>query len=117
LGQEATLERWRELLLEGAQKLGRDWSCASKYKIYMAKAGFTDIQEVTAKWPINTWPRDPKLKELGRWFNANLAAGIEGFSMKTLIESKLKTRKEVEVLLTGVRDDLMNRNIHAYMNV
>jgi hypothetical protein len=42
-------------------------------------------------------------------------AQMWAFSMKTLTKSELMTREEVEVLLIGVRGDLGNRNIRAYM--
>ena len=32
-------------------------------------------------WPIGPWPKDPHLKELGRWGERNWADGMEGWVM------------------------------------
>lgn len=33
----------------------------------LRSAGFVDITTRTEIWPIGTWPKDQKLKEIGRW--------------------------------------------------
>lgn len=63
------LQRWTNLTLEGAAKMGLDWYKAAKYKAWLEEAGFVDVQEMHFAWPINTWPKNPHLKRLGIWMN------------------------------------------------
>ena len=48
---------FRRLILEGAQKLGRDFTHAPKYKDYFAPAWFVGIVEEEFQWLFNTWPK------------------------------------------------------------
>jgi hypothetical protein len=54
-------------------------------------------------------------KNLGMWCNADLNEGLQGFSMLVLTKAMGMTKEEVEMLLVDVRNDLNDRNIHAYM--
>jgi hypothetical protein len=35
----------------------------------MIAAGFTNVVETKYFWPLNKWPKDKKLKELGMYFD------------------------------------------------
>lgn len=53
-------------MVEGAAKAGRRMNAASYYKEYMIAAGFTNVVETTYYWPNNSWPKDKKLKKIGK---------------------------------------------------
>jgi hypothetical protein len=59
-------EKWQNLALEASQKLGCPVDIALKCKAAMQDVGFEDVTEVIYKWPINKWPADPKMKEIGK---------------------------------------------------
>jgi hypothetical protein len=63
------IQRWVNLTLEGAARLGMDWHKVGKYKEWLEEAGFVDVQEVPLVWPSNTWPRSRHHKQLGIWMN------------------------------------------------
>ena len=50
-----------------AERAGRPLTVARGIGERMRKAGFVDVQEQTGIWPIGTWPKQPELKEIGRW--------------------------------------------------
>lgn len=54
------------LVEEGFQKFGRRLDCARSYKEQMIAAGFENVVQTNYIWPANTWPKDKKLKEIGR---------------------------------------------------
>lgn len=60
------MKKWADLVLEGTVKFGRDCDAAKNYSAWLAEAGFTDVVELRYKWPQNRWPKDRKLKELGK---------------------------------------------------
>jgi hypothetical protein len=59
-------EKWQNLALEASQKLGCPVDIALRCKAAMQDVGFGDVTEVIYKWPINKWPADPKMKEIGK---------------------------------------------------
>lgn len=60
-------KRWGSLVVEGAAKLGLVLNSAVLYKAQLSAAGFEDVREFVYYWPMNRWPRDPRMKELGVW--------------------------------------------------
>ena len=36
------------------------------HKQRLIDAGFVNIVEKNFKWPMNSWPKDPKMKDLGK---------------------------------------------------
>ena len=109
--------RWQEVLLEATIKLGRPVNIPSKYKQWMGEAGLTNVSEVIYKWPMNTWPKSQKYKDLGSWQLANVLEGVEGFTLGLFTRVLGWSKEEVEALLVDVRKDLHNKNIHAYWNM
>jgi hypothetical protein len=89
--------------------LERPW----EYRQWMEEAGIVNVKEYVYRFPINAWPKDPKLKDLGLWEMANMLEGIEGFSLVFFTEVLGWSRKELEVLLANVWKDVTNRKIHA----
>jgi SAM-dependent methyltransferase len=109
------LEYWNNLVISKAKELGKDWTCASQHVENMRKIGFIDVEKTDRKWPINGWPPEKELKEVGICCLQILLDGIEAFSMEVLVESGMMSEEEVQVLLTGVRKDLKDTRIHAYV--
>jgi hypothetical protein len=51
---------------DAATKAGFPLDAISHVPQMMKNAGFIDIVATPVKWPINSWPKDQKHKELGR---------------------------------------------------
>ena len=66
LSEDSALLRWTRLLRESSTKLGAGLDSAEKYKQQLIDAGFVNVVQKEFKWPMNTWPKDPKHKELGK---------------------------------------------------
>ncbi|KAL5414849.1 hypothetical protein PMIN06_005590 [Paraphaeosphaeria minitans] len=69
------------ILSIGEEKTGQRFDAISHMGTWMRAAGFVDVVEQHFVWPIGPWPKDPKLKELGRWGERNWADGLEGWVM------------------------------------
>ncbi len=109
------LRRWSDLMIEGAMKLGRDFTHAPKYKRYFEEIGFEDVTEKTFEWPFNTWPKGDYYKSLGRWYNEDMHIGLEGMAMATLTRAYGWSKEQVVESVAKVRKDLDDRRIHAYL--
>ncbi|KAM4064967.1 hypothetical protein HRG_004685 [Hirsutella rhossiliensis] len=81
------------------------------------QAGFVDIHQRIFKIPTNGWPKDERLKELGRAWESNFLQGMSGFSLQLLNKTYNRTPEEIEVSLVEIRREICNPRIHAYMPV
>ncbi|RMY81185.1 hypothetical protein D0864_08380 [Hortaea werneckii] len=110
------LHRWGQLLCEASMKLGRPLGsdCSDYYVQWMQDAGFVDVQVRMFMWPSCGWPKDPYMKEIGRWNQVNILDGLEGFCLALLTRGLGWKKEEVDVLVAKVSNDLRNRKIHAY---
>jgi len=71
LTEDSAVYRWNKLLTEAAAKANRRLDEGRNHKQNLIDAGFQNVTETRYKWPINTWPKDPKFKDLGTsdlWF-------------------------------------------------
>lgn len=110
------LLRWGELLCEAGRKLGRPLGseASDHYLPMMKEAGFVDIEQRMFMWPTNSWPKDPYMKELGRWNQINILDGLEGFCLALLTRGLGWRKEEVDVFVAKVSRELRDRKIHAY---
>ncbi len=54
-----------QLFQEAVKKTGKNTNVGKEYKNQMIAAGYENVVEKVHIWPINRWPKDKKLKELG----------------------------------------------------
>lgn len=80
----------------------------------MEEAGFADVQERQFRLPMNTWPKDRDLKEIGRYQCIQYQEALSPYALGLLVEVLGWSRAELEVFLVGVRENLKDRRIHAY---
>ncbi|KAH6639667.1 S-adenosyl-L-methionine-dependent methyltransferase [Boeremia exigua] len=73
----------QSVLNVGAQKTGMPFDVVDTMHQTLSSPdlGFVDVQVQTFIWPIGPWPKDPYLKDLGRWGERNWCDGIEGWVM------------------------------------
>jgi hypothetical protein len=65
LKEDSALLRWNQLLVQASDKLGPSLESAHHYESQLKEAGFEDVTKIEFKWPLNSWPRDARYKELG----------------------------------------------------
>ena len=108
--------KWGELLCEAGRKTGRlmGSDICDQYENMMREAGFVDVQQRMFMWPTNGWPKDPFMKELGRWNQINCLEGLEGFCLALFTRALGWKKEEVDVFVALVAKDFKDRKIHAY---
>ncbi|KAF1810036.1 S-adenosyl-L-methionine-dependent methyltransferase [Eremomyces bilateralis CBS 781.70] len=111
---DSALLRCFNLLVEASKKIGQPADSPKNYEPAMRKRGFVNVEKHVHKWATNTWPTDPKEKEIGKWTKENLFQGIQGFALALLTRVLGWGEDEVEVLLMDVRNEIKNTEIHAY---
>lgn len=102
---------------QACKKLGRALDSAEDNDSKLTEAGFVNVTKSIYKWPINTWPKDPKFKEIGAWNIENVVGGLSGLSMLLFTRVLGWTVEELEVFLVEVRKDMKNPAIHGYWKI
>ncbi|KAK4208054.1 S-adenosyl-L-methionine-dependent methyltransferase [Rhypophila decipiens] len=117
LPKDCALNRWNDFFLEASLKLGAPMNSSDHYEQQLKDAGFVNVTVVEEKWPINTWPRDKKYKEVGAWVQENIQQGLEALSLALFTNVLGWSPEQVQLLLVDVRKDLKKREYHAYWPV
>ncbi|KAK0619369.1 S-adenosyl-L-methionine-dependent methyltransferase [Immersiella caudata] len=117
LNPDTGLSQAAQLLLDGTTALSHPFIELATLKPLLKSAGFTSISEERYFWPSNTWPRDPRLKEIGALNCVNMREGIEGMLMGVGTRGLGWTAEDIKLLASVARDDIENRRIHAYWPV
>ncbi len=58
--------KWSTLMCEASEKYGRPVPHYPEYKHMLEEAGFEDVHEEVFKVPSSPWPKDARLKEIGK---------------------------------------------------
>lgn len=102
----------------GALDPPRPIMIATKLARWMREVGFVDVCENVKKVPMNKWPKDPRMKQIGAWNEAHWLAGLSGFTQSPFGAGGLGwSKSEIEVFLVDVRKAIQNRHVHAYLNL
>lgn len=111
------LHDWIELEVKAAEEYEpyRQFLIAHKLATEMRQEGYLDVNERITKVPLNPWPKDPKLKTLGAWYQENWMTGLSAYTYKPFLALGW-TKPEIEVFLVSVRKCIANRHFHAYHN-
>ncbi|KAJ0294256.1 hypothetical protein CBS470a_000888 [Colletotrichum nupharicola] len=104
-----------KLLREACAILGRPFQSIPSLVDVMKEVGFVDIVMTKYKWPMNSWPKDPKHKLIGTWSLHNNIEGIEGWTMAAYTRALNWKKEEVQAFLVDVRNGLKDKSMHAYM--
>ncbi|KAL2356158.1 S-adenosyl-L-methionine-dependent methyltransferase, partial [Cryomyces antarcticus] len=110
-------QRWTRTQDEAAMAIGRPLRIANKLRKWYEDAGFVDVHEVVYKLPVNGWPKDCKLKMLGRFSEESLLDGIQAFSLAWLHRGLGWSKEQIEVYLVDVRKAISDRSVHAYHKI
>jgi ubiquinone/menaquinone biosynthesis C-methylase UbiE len=108
---------WTKYVEQAAVEGDKPLKIANKLKRWYEEVGFVDVQEKIFKLPLGMWPRDPHLKELGRMWEDNCLAGLQGFSLAYFSRMLGWSKTEIEVYLVNVRKSISDRNAHVYHRV
>ena len=68
-GAEAVPEAirsWADTMNEASEKMGRPLDVSHLHVTWMKDAGFQDVQEVVMEAPLGHWPKDARMKQIGK---------------------------------------------------
>jgi len=86
MGPDHFYHTWGKVVIKMGQRFGKSFTIWEENAERMRNVGFVDVVEVHYKWPMNGWPKDEKLKNIGRWNQLRLMDGVEGFMLRLLTQ-------------------------------
>lgn len=66
LPKDSACVLWGELLCEAFEKIGKPIIPVRDYEPLLKETGFVNVRSRIMKRPTNDWPRDPRMKDIGR---------------------------------------------------
>jgi hypothetical protein len=94
---ESPVARWFGDMIRAAEAINRPIVVTALLRQALQEVGFVDVQERVYKIPLNSWPKDEHLKDLGRKWEVNMLQGLSGFSLSLLSRAYNRTAAEIEV--------------------
>ena len=114
--------------------MGKNMNTFDTLKAGIEAAGFTNCQEKLYKAPFGDWPKNPLMKEVGRYQKRQILDGLEGYAMYaptlcgfwfilTLLRFMLTkfgepepwSPEEVQVFLAKTRKEFADPKLHCYV--
>ncbi|EXL41650.1 hypothetical protein FOCG_15817 [Fusarium oxysporum f. sp. radicis-lycopersici 26381] len=110
---------WDKMFIEGGKATGCSLSVLTEdlQMKAMKEAGFVDIQETFYKIPFGSWPKDPKMAEIGQYAKLSLESDLVGYSQMIWHEVLKWPAEKYQIFLMQVRKDLRNKKLHPYFKV
>jgi SAM-dependent methyltransferase len=113
LAKDNPIVKMMEGLMEACAKIGRTLDPAPSMEAWVREAGFVNVKVETFKLPIGSWPRDPRLKEIGTLLGINFTEGVEAFTAALFADVLGWSKEEIAVLNAGVRNAVKKGDAHA----
>jgi len=105
---------FQNLIDEASSKFGRVMNVAPFHEQRVKDAGFEDVHDEIVKVPLSPWPRDPRLKEWGRYMQVQMIDALESYGMALCTRVLGWDVARTQLLIARARNDLRNRNHHLY---
>jgi SAM-dependent methyltransferase len=106
---------WGRTVVEMGEKNGKSFTIWKEAKERLERAGFVDVVEVVYHWPINGWPANAKMKEIGRWNQLRLIHGLEGFMLRLLTSVGQWSTERAQLHLAEMRKSVTDYSVHSYL--
>lgn len=90
-------------VMGAAGRAGRPLIIARGIKHRLEKAGFVDVVERTAIWPLGPWPKDKHLKELGKYGKMGTIESLYPFATQLLTREGWTMDKVTELCESVVK--------------
>ncbi|KAH8689995.1 S-adenosyl-L-methionine-dependent methyltransferase [Talaromyces proteolyticus] len=110
-------EKFQTKCIEAAEKFGKEINLAHTHKQRLIEAGFVDVRDDVIKIPVGSWPKDPRLKEIGRFWLEHLIGGVEVYTLGFIGQILRWSETECRVLAAKVAEELRDRRNHLYVNL
>jgi SAM-dependent methyltransferase len=114
---EPNLKVFKKIFEEGGKLINTPFFVYDMQVKGFEEAGFEEIHTVDYKIPVGDWPKDPKLREVGKYVRACLENDLEGYTLMMWKDVLQWPKDEYQMFLLSLRKAIKNPKIHSYMKV
>ncbi|KAJ9211137.1 hypothetical protein DTO166G4_7274 [Paecilomyces variotii] len=114
LEPDSALVQFLSILEQESSKANRSLNIVDKLKPAMIDAGFRDVQVRVYKCPWGPWPKDPHLKEIGRYQYINAIESVDSYGLALMTRGVGYTEDQAKIFLAIVKNQLRTKSLHAY---
>ncbi|KAL3478606.1 S-adenosyl-L-methionine-dependent methyltransferase [Aspergillus californicus] len=100
---------------EASKKFGKQMNIASSLAGWLERAGFANVTPDVYKCPIGSWPKSPRLKELGRIGRVSVIEAIEPHSLALFTRVLGWSYEKAREYLDKCRQEAMHTSGHIYV--
>jgi SAM-dependent methyltransferase len=105
--------KWHNTIMTTCEsKTGASPSPGPLLKDLVTNAGFEEVKEVVFKVPVGSWPKDKKLKEIGRFYKVSLEEGLDSITLRLLTHFLGYSPEEAKVLNAHFRTAMKEINFY-----
>jgi hypothetical protein len=97
LDPDGPVVAWSNDLIAASVMLNRPAIVGVHLKEMFERVGFVDVQQHRFKMPINGWPKDSHLKQIGYMWGTNVLEGLAAFSYQLFNKAFERTSAQIEV--------------------
>ncbi|OGM50929.1 UMTA methyltransferase family protein [Aspergillus bombycis] len=112
--QESPYREYIDNLNEAGEITGRPMNVATSLQAWMKKTGFKGVTEAVYALPYGLWPKDPHLKEIGKWQYAQAPEGVEAYGLRLYTQVLGWPESEAKLHQALVKQQLRDRSLHIY---
>ncbi|KAJ5367111.1 hypothetical protein N7541_001052 [Penicillium brevicompactum] len=112
--QATAISTWQELLVKASVKFGKPMDVASRMEGWMAKQGFVNVVDESYKCPIGGWPKNRRLKEIGRVGKVTLLEIVEPYTLALFTRVLGFSYQDAQEHMDKVRKELLSNSYHLY---
>ncbi|KAI5777399.1 UMTA methyltransferase family protein, partial [Geopyxis carbonaria] len=106
LPAHSSFARWMSLLRLSSTVTGRAFDIAPHIRGKLERAGFVGVHQRVYKWPIGGWPKDQKLKNIGRCSAHVAVDSLGAFAMGVLTRCYGWAKEDVDRLVGECEEEL-----------
>ncbi|QRD87340.1 UMTA methyltransferase family protein [Aspergillus flavus] len=112
--QDSPYREYINNLNKAGEITGRPMNVATSLKTWMKNAGFENVTEVVYVIPYGPWPKDPKLKEIGKWQYVQAPEGVEAYGLRLYTQVLGWPESEAKLHQALVKQQLRDKSLHIY---
>ncbi|CAI7659402.1 unnamed protein product [Penicillium bialowiezense] len=115
LRADSPLFQYVQALDAAGRAMGRELNIYFKLKEWMIDAGFEDVQQITYYLPYSPWPRDPYLKEIGKYQAVMVQDAVESYGLRLCTQVLGWGAEPARIFQALVKKQLKDKHMHAYV--
>ncbi|KAI9893852.1 MAG: hypothetical protein M1814_005405 [Vezdaea aestivalis] len=110
------LKEWYDYMAQATERASRPIAYDGTTRQMLESAGFTDINRIVIKVPLNAWSSNPLEKDIGRWWNLAMTdgLGLEALSLGPLTRVNKWPVDSVNGLVRDAKREMCTKKFHIY---